>query len=61
VVEWPAGGAAGAGAREAAARDLMHHVKSSVGITIRVRVADPGGLDRSIGKARRVIDRRPKS
>ena len=60
VVEWPAGGASGAEAREAAARDLMHHVKSSVGITIRVRVADPGGLDRSIGKARRVIDRRPK-
>ena len=57
VVEWPAGGAA---AREAATRDLMHHVKSSVGITIRVRVVDPGGLDRSVGKARRVIDRRPK-
>ena len=61
VVEWPAGGATGAAAREAAAHELMHHVKSSVGITIRVRVADPGGLDRSIGKARRVIDRRPKS
>jgi phenylacetate-CoA ligase len=60
VVEWPAGGAAGAAAREAASRDLMHHVKSSVGITIRVRVVDPGGLDRSVGKARRVIDRRPK-
>ncbi len=60
VVEWPAGGAAGAAAREAATRDLMHHVKSSVGITIRVRVVDPGGLDRSVGKARRVIDRRPK-
>jgi len=60
VVEWPAEGAGGAGAREAAAHELMHHVKSSVGITIRVRVADPGGMDRSIGKARRVIDRRPK-
>ena len=60
VVEWPAGGAAGAAAREVATRDLMHHVKSSVGITIRVRVVDPGGLDRSVGKARRVIDRRPK-
>ncbi|MCC7464122.1 MAG: phenylacetate--CoA ligase [Gammaproteobacteria bacterium] len=61
VVEWPAGGAAGAEVREAAVRDLMHHVKSSVGITIRVRVVDPGGLDRSIGKARRVIDRRPRN
>jgi phenylacetate-CoA ligase len=57
-VEWPAGGAAGAEAREAAARELAHHVKSSVGITILVCVADPGGLDRSLGKARRVVDRR---
>jgi phenylacetate-CoA ligase len=60
VVEWPAGHSGGSEAREAAARELLHHVKSSVGITIRVRVADPGGLDRSIGKARRVVDRRPK-
>ena len=57
-VEWPSGGAAGAAAREKAARDLVHHVKSSVGISIRVRVVDPGTLERSVGKARRVIDRR---
>ncbi len=57
-VEWPAGGPPGAEAREAAARELAHHVKSSVGITIRVCVEEPGTLDRSTGKARRVVDRR---
>src|SRR3974377_165275 len=31
-VEWPAGAVAGDEARDAAARDLAHHVKSSVGI-----------------------------
>ena len=57
-VEWPATGAAGSEARQAAARDLVHHVKSSVGISVKVRVVDPGTLERSAGKARRVIDRR---
>jgi phenylacetate-CoA ligase len=57
-VEWPASGEAGAERREAAARDLAHHVKSSVGISVRVKVVDPGTLERSAGKARRVIDRR---
>ena len=57
-VEWPATGAAGSEARQAAARDLVHHVKSSVGISVKVRVVDPGTLERSTGKARRVIDRR---
>jgi phenylacetate-CoA ligase len=57
-VEWPAGGPGGVAVREAAARDLAHHVKSSVGITIRVCVEDPGTIDRSTGKARRVVDRR---
>jgi phenylacetate-CoA ligase len=59
-VEWPASPAAGAPSREQAARDLAHHVKSSVGITVKVRVVEPGSLDRSVGKAKRVIDRRPR-
>ncbi len=58
VVEWPVSGASGEVARETAARDLVHHVKSSVGITSQVRIVDPGVLERSVGKARRVIDRR---
>ncbi|MDE3176632.1 MAG: phenylacetate--CoA ligase [Pseudomonadota bacterium] len=50
----------GASAREAAARELAHHVKSVVGVTARVVVCEPGALPRSEGKARRVIDKRPK-
>jgi phenylacetate-CoA ligase len=57
-VEWPATGAQDPGARSAAAAKLAHHVKSSVGISVEVVVADPGTLERSTGKARRVVDRR---
>jgi phenylacetate-CoA ligase len=57
-VEWPPGGAKGTAPREAAARDLAHHVKSRVGISVRVQIEDPGKLERSVGKARRVVDRR---
>lgn len=35
-------------------------VKERVGITAGVEVLPPGGIERSLGKARRVIDRRPK-
>jgi phenylacetate-CoA ligase len=45
-------------AEEAAMRALVHHVKSSVGISVQVRMLAPGTLERSAGKARRVIDRR---
>jgi len=59
-VEWRPGGAADARAREAAAKRLVHHVKSSVGISVRVAIAEPMTLDRSAGKARRVLDRRSR-
>jgi phenylacetate-CoA ligase len=58
-VEWPPGGSAADGARDAAARDLARQVKSSVGLTVEVRVLEPGALERSVGKARRVADLRP--
>ncbi|WP_188526002.1 phenylacetate--CoA ligase PaaK [Sinisalibacter lacisalsi] len=35
-------------------------VKSHVGVTVKVKVAEPGGVARSEGKAVRVIDNRPK-
>ncbi|MBV9190170.1 MAG: phenylacetate--CoA ligase [Betaproteobacteria bacterium] len=44
------------GTREGAA-SLAHHIKSYVGISAEVRT---GTVERSIGKARRVIDKRPK-
>jgi len=45
---------------EAASRDLQHHIKSLVGITTRIRVLAPDSIERSMGKAKRVIDLRPK-
>ncbi|WP_376099753.1 phenylacetate--CoA ligase PaaK [Roseomonas sp. CCTCC AB2023176] len=46
--------------REAAARVLTHHVKEVVGVTVAVNVRDPGAVERSVGKAKRVVDRRPR-
>jgi phenylacetate-CoA ligase len=57
-VEWPADAPAQASARESAARQLAHHVKSSIGLSVRIEVGEPRTLDRSVGKARRVVDRR---
>jgi phenylacetate-CoA ligase len=47
-------------ARAAAARELAHHIKSVVGVSSRIEVRDPGAVERSAGKARRVVDNRPK-
>ncbi len=44
--------------RAAARRDLGHHIKSRIGITTRVTVVEPGRIDRSLGKARRIVDLR---
>jgi phenylacetate-CoA ligase len=41
-----------------AARDLQHRIKSYIGVTASVIVGDPGTIERSAGKARRVIDTR---
>ncbi|MEQ9331238.1 phenylacetate--CoA ligase PaaK [Thalassobaculum sp.] len=46
--------------RESSARELAHHIKSVIGVTAAVEVRDPGGVERSAGKARRVVDKRPK-
>ncbi len=44
-----------------AAADLQSKIKQSVGLSVQVDVADPGGVARSQGKAVRIIDNRPKS
>jgi phenylacetate-CoA ligase len=48
-------------ARKASAEELGHHIKGLIGITAKISVVDPGGVERSQGKARRVIDKRPKA
>jgi phenylacetate-CoA ligase len=51
-----------AAARQPIARELEHFVKNLIGVTVEVEVVDPFGIERvTIGKARRVLDRRPKS
>jgi len=43
------------------AHDLAHHIKSQIGVTAEVETVKPGGVERSAGKAKRVIDLRQKS
>jgi phenylacetate-CoA ligase len=48
------------GVRQASAAELGHLVKNLIGVTAKITVTDPGGVERSQGKARRVIDKRAK-
>ena len=47
-----------AGSRTAAADALAGQIKGRIGVSARVVVADPGAIERSGGKARRVVDKR---
>jgi phenylacetate-CoA ligase len=49
-------GSAAAGAQAA----LEHAIKSLIGVSCAVKVEPPGAIERSVGKARRVIDQRPR-
>ena len=48
----------GVAARERFSHELKHAVKAYVGITVDVIVHSPGVLERSAGKAKRVVDKR---
>ena len=52
--------AAGGADADAAGARLAHRIKSLIGVTAAVRVLAPGGIERSLGKARRVVDKRPR-
>ena len=43
----------------AAGRSLAGLVKRTIGVSVSVEVLDPDGIERSLGKMRRVIDQRP--
>ena len=49
-----------ADARAASVKELSHHIKSVVGVSTKIEVHDPESVARSEGKAKRVIDNRPK-
>ena len=42
-------------------QQLQASIKATIGISVEVQVCDPGAIERSAGKARRVIDRRRES
>ncbi len=54
------GGAASPEERQANAGRLAELIKGVIGITADIDVCEPGGIERSMGKAVRVIDNRPK-
>jgi len=56
-VERRAGVAVDEGA--AAGQQLAALVKALIGVTASVDVAGPGGIERSQGKMRRIVDERP--
>ncbi len=52
---------AGAGQRDDIARDVARNIKTFVGVTARIHVVDPDSIERVVvGKAKRVVDKRPK-
>jgi phenylacetate-CoA ligase len=44
--------------RAASAARVVRAIKEGIGVTVEVRVLDPGSLERSTGKLRRVLDQR---
>ena len=44
----------------AAAKLLQHEIKIYVGSSVEVELKGEGGIERSVGKAKRVVDLRPK-
>jgi phenylacetate-CoA ligase len=48
-------------ARAHAAGELAHAMKAHIGISAKASVLGPGEIERSLGKAKRVIDKRPKT
>ncbi|CAG2152086.1 Phenylacetate-coenzyme A ligase [Cupriavidus yeoncheonensis] len=57
----PQAGSLGSDDRATLERELKDQIKTYVGVTTRVQVLDAEGIERtSVGKARRVLDMRPK-
>jgi len=50
-----------AAAKTAVEQDLERSIKGNIGVSTKVRVVEPGTVQRSQGKAVRVIDKRPKA
>ncbi len=53
--------AAAGEARAASGAELRKHIKDVVGVSVTVEVTEPDGIERSAGKAKRLLDLRPKA
>jgi phenylacetate-CoA ligase len=54
-------GCADAALRAVCNRDLALRVKAMIGVSARVVTLEPGAIERSMGKAKRIVDLRPKA
>ena len=50
----------GGGALDPHTAELARRIKDTIGLTVRIDIGAPGSVERSQGKARRVMDNRPK-
>jgi phenylacetate-CoA ligase len=48
------------GAAAAAGRELGTLVKNTIGVSVTVDVIEPDGVERSVGKMRRIVDERSR-
>lgn len=58
AVEVAAGVAPDGSEAQSAADTLAHHIKSFIGTSARIELRPAGGIERSLGKAKRVVDQR---
>ena len=49
---------AGIDSRQQVIRNLTENIKNLIGVSARVELNDPGAIERSLGKAKRVVDKR---
>jgi len=59
LIEPKESGLSGAVLEESSAR-LSQQVKNRIGVSVQVQMQQPGGVERSMGKARRIVDKREK-
>ena len=50
----------GSDEQAAVKKHLAHRIKTLIGVSAAIRIQETGGIERSVGKAKRVIDKRPK-
>jgi|GEM_PF-2676417 len=44
--------------RKDISKNLKHQIKNRIGVTAKINLLATGGVERSVGKARRIVDKR---